>query len=181
MNSAQIAQAQRLALAWVTNRRDESIAKEGNLAGACNKCGERNELVFAGCVCASCSEALDRQWGGSTAADWLVTRPDDSVGSRVLDSVLLDTTYAQMKKYFWAANDSESRIQGFFRFRQATSEEIAHFTSQPGAWSHASGARVVRPAAPEEVAAKKRGDREWQTAMDADQMIARHAKVSESR
>src|ERR1022692_1580407 len=171
MSPAQIAEAQRLALTWVTDRRDESIAKEGNLAEGCNKCGERNELVFAGCVCASCSEALDRQWGGSTATDWLVTRPDNSVGSRVLDLVLLNTTYAQMKKYSWAANDSDSRIQGFFRFRQATSEEIAHFESQPGIWSHASGSRVVRPATHEEVAAQKQRHREWQIAMDTDQII----------
>jgi len=171
MNPAQIAEAQRLALTWVTNRRDESIAKEGSLAVRCNKCGERNELVFAGCVCASCSEALDRKWGSSTATDWLVTRPDSAVGRRVSDLVLLNTSYAQMKKYSWAANDADSRIQGFFRFRQATSEEVSHLESQPGAWSHASGARIIRPATPEEVAAKKRGDREWQIAMDTDQIL----------
>jgi TPR repeat protein len=38
----------------------------------CNKCGERSSLVFAGCVCASCSDALDKQWGTCTATDWVL-------------------------------------------------------------------------------------------------------------
>jgi hypothetical protein len=42
----------------------------------CNKCGERRALVFEGCVCAGCSDALDRQWGQSPATDWvLLSRP----------------------------------------------------------------------------------------------------------
>ncbi len=171
MSPPQVAEARRLALAWVTKRRDESIAKEGSLAVGCNKCGERNELVFAGCVCASCSEALDRKWGSSTVTDWLVTRPDNPVGNRVSDFVLLDTSYAQMKKYCWAANDEDSRIQGFFRFRQATAEELSHFQSQPRAWSHASGARIVRPANPDEVAAYKQNAREWLIASETDFII----------
>jgi hypothetical protein len=85
--------------------------------------------------------------------------------------VLLNTTYAQMKTYAWAANDAESRMRGFWRFRQATPDEIAHLKSRSGMWSHASGARSVRPATPEEVAAKRRGDREWQIAMDTDHML----------
>jgi hypothetical protein len=40
--------------------------------GTCNKCGNRKELVLAGCVCAGCSDALDRQWGNSTAIDWVL-------------------------------------------------------------------------------------------------------------
>ena len=38
----------------------------------CNKCGERKELVFAGCVCVSCSDALDEQWATCTATDWVL-------------------------------------------------------------------------------------------------------------
>lgn len=38
----------------------------------CNKCGERKQLVLAGCVCANCSEAFDSQWAGSTATDWVL-------------------------------------------------------------------------------------------------------------
>lgn len=141
------------------------------LATPCNKCGERKELVFAGCVCASCSDALDKEWAASTATDWLVTRPlDDSVGGRVQDFVLLNTTYAQMKTYSWASNNAESRIRGFFRNRQPTPEEIAHLKSQWGIWSHAS-ARAVRPATAEEVATKKRQDREWAIATDTDRII----------
>lgn len=145
-------------------RRDAAL-----LAVPCNKCGERKELVFAGCVCANCSDALDREWAASTATDWLVTRP--SVEGRVSDFILLNTTYAQMKKYSWAANDPESRIRGFFRVRQPTTEEITLLKSQWEIWSHSSGARLVRPATREEVEAKKQCDREWGIAMDTDQII----------
>ena len=142
------------------------------LAVPCNKCGERKELVFAGCVCANCSDALDWEWVASTATDWLVTKPwDNSVGFRVSDYVLLNTTYAQMKTYAWASVDAESRIRGFWRFRQATPEEVAHLKSPWGIWSHASGACVVRPAAPDEVAAYKQNNREWVIASETDLII----------
>jgi hypothetical protein len=140
------------------------------LAVPCNKCGERKELVFVGCVCATCSDALDRRWAASKANDWLVTRPwGDSVGGRVTDLVLLNTTYAEMKTHSWAANDTASHVRGFFQIRQATPEEIDHLKS--GIWSYYSGARLVRPATPEEVAMKKRSDREWEIATETDQII----------
>lgn len=142
------------------------------LAVPCNKCGERKELVFAGCVCANCSDALDRQWAASAATDWLVTRPwGDSDGGRVTDLVLLNTTYAQMKTYAWASNDAESRIRGFFRIREPTPEEIAQLKSHGGAWSPFSGARTVRPATPEEVAAYKQNEREWLIASETDVLM----------
>ena len=139
------------------------------VAGRCNKCGSNVELAFACCVCRSCSEAFDRQWAGSAVTDWLVTRPSNE--GRVADVILLDTMYAQMKKYSWAANDSESRLRGFFRYRQATREEIAHLKSQQGMWSDDSGARLVRPATPEEVAAYNQNDREWAIASETDAII----------
>ena|ERR1700691_204489 len=40
----------------------------------CNKCGESKDLVFAGCICASGSDALDMQWADSPASSWLLTR-----------------------------------------------------------------------------------------------------------
>jgi len=173
MNPMQIAEARRLALEWETNRRDESIAREGNLTGRCNKCGEDKALVFAGCVCARCSEALDRQWADSAATDWLVTRPSlDAAGHGVSDIVLPNTTYAHMKKYSWAANDTESRIRGFFRSRQGTPEEIVHLESKGGTWSDASGARIVRRATFEEVAAHKQNNREWLIASETDVIIS---------
>jgi len=147
-------------------RRDAAL-----LAVPCNKCGERKELVFAGCVCGNCSDALDRRWAASAATEWLVTRPWDDAGLRVSDLVLLNITYAQMKTYAWASNDAESQIRGFWRARQATPEEIAHLKSQPGIWSHASGARLVRPATPEEVAAYKQNNREWVIASETDLII----------
>jgi len=145
-------------------RRDATL-----LAPRCNKCGEAKELVFAGCVCAGCSEALDREWASSTASDWLVTRPWHD--SRVADFVLLNTTYAQMKRYAWAANDMASRIKGFSRFREAALKEIDCLKSASGTWSPFSGARVVRTATPEEVAMKKRSDREWEIATETDRII----------
>jgi hypothetical protein len=48
-------------------RRDAAL-----LAVPCNKCGEHKGLVFAGCVCADCSKALDKQWAGSIATDWVL-------------------------------------------------------------------------------------------------------------
>lgn len=48
-------------------RRDAAL-----LAVRCDKCGEYKELVFAGCVCASCSDEFDKQWGRSTATDWVL-------------------------------------------------------------------------------------------------------------
>ena len=46
--------------------------KRSKPAGICNKCGECKALVFARCVCASCCNALDEQWAGSTATDWVL-------------------------------------------------------------------------------------------------------------
>src|SRR6266404_1488206 len=40
--------------------------------GTCNKCGERRELVLAGCVCRACSDALDKQWASATSTDWVL-------------------------------------------------------------------------------------------------------------
>jgi len=50
----------------------------------CNKCGEPKELVFASCVCAGCSDALDDQWASYTATDWVLIakRPPEKDGER---------------------------------------------------------------------------------------------------
>lgn len=48
-------------------RRDAAL-----LTKLCKKCGERKELVFADCLCASCSDAFDRQWADSAATDWVL-------------------------------------------------------------------------------------------------------------
>ena len=139
------------------------------LATPCNKCGERKELAFAGCVCASCSDAFDKEWAATTATNWLVTRPWRD--SRVSDFILLNTTYAQMKTCAWAANDAESRVRGFFRIRQAAPEETARLKSQCGIWSPFSGARTIRPATSEEVATFEQSNREWAIATHTDQLI----------
>jgi hypothetical protein len=135
-------------------RRDAAI-----LVVPCNKCGRCKDLVFAGCVCADCSDAFDRQWAASGATNWLVTKASDS--SSVRDFVFLDTTYIQMKTHGWAANDRGSQYRGFFRYREGTPEEIDQLKSQWGTWSRFSGARVVRPATPEEGAAYERSNWEW--------------------
>ena len=45
--------------------------------GICNKCwGDREgipkPLVFAGCICADCSESFDQNWAGSAVTDWVL-------------------------------------------------------------------------------------------------------------
>jgi TPR repeat protein len=171
MSPAQIFEAQRRELVWETERREASIAKgkRNRRFGRCNKCGECKELAVAGWTCASCGEALDRRWAGSAATDWFITRPAGE--GRVCDLALLNTSYTEMKDYSWAANDPQSRRLGFFRYRQATPEEVAQLKSQWGPWCFNSPARVVRPATPEEVAAKIQHDREWQIACDTENII----------
>src|SRR5262249_39640468 len=48
--------------------------------GICNKCGERKELVVAGCVCRSCSDLLDNQLKTVTATDWVLIAASSEQG-----------------------------------------------------------------------------------------------------
>jgi transitional endoplasmic reticulum ATPase len=129
--------------------------------GICNKCGEGKELVLVtytktepiSGVCATCSDSLDKQWAGSTATDWVLTWLEDS---RVMEHVYLNTRYAQMKAYWVAHVPGVAR--GFWRFRQATREEIARPI-------------IIRPAAPEEVTSYLQNCREWEIATETDRII----------
>jgi len=42
------------------------------LGTRCNRCGEHKELVFAGRICADCSDALDTRWATCTSTDWVL-------------------------------------------------------------------------------------------------------------
>lgn len=139
-------------------RRDAAL-----LAPRCNKCGDAKELVFAGCVCDCCSAALDEQWAGSTATAWLLTRyraPDPDRLLHMWEFVLVDTTYAQMKTY-WASDDPDTQIPGFYRSRQPTSQESGLQKSEWGTRSNPSRGSTIRPATLEEVAAYQKSHREW--------------------
>lgn len=53
-----------------------SAARPGE---TCSKCGERQDLVFAGSVCGRYCENLDRQWASAAVTDWvLITAPGPS-------------------------------------------------------------------------------------------------------
>ena len=80
-------------------RRDAAL-----LAVRCYKCGDHEELVFAGCVCANCSDAFDRQWAGSTATDWVL------VAFRGLEPSVIEGIYTRSDycSCWWEAFDEES-------------------------------------------------------------------------
>ena len=82
----------------------------------CNKCGEQKALVLEGCVCARCSDALDKQWSGVTTRDWVLISTYQ--GGAVLRHGYRDTRYVEMKSR-WAAGPKLSDI------RPATDEELA--------------------------------------------------------
>jgi len=134
--------------------------------GPCNKCGERRELVLADCVCASCSNALDKQCANSIATDWVLIAVDDR-GS-IHQFVYRDTTYAQMKSN-WAKFNTSGHWSGS---RRVSAEEIAQMESQWGTWMQPSGpansfipqgtARFIRPATWEDLAKHYEGRLNWQ-------------------
>ena len=68
--------------------------------GICNKCGERRDLAFAGCVCASCSDALDKQWAGSTATDWVLIakEPVEKDGETPWYALSVATVFGVLKR-----------------------------------------------------------------------------------
>lgn len=145
--------------------------------GICNKCGQFQGLAFAGCVCSDCSDALDKQWAGSTATDWLLTFWD---GGFVQEFVFLSTTYSQVKAY-WASPE-QSKMTSYFRGRQPTAEEIAKPGSLWGTYSDPRSAdwdasksscrgSTIRPATPEEIAAYVMSRREWSITEEIAQMM----------
>ncbi len=130
-------------------RRDASL-----LAVPCNKCGERRELVLAGCVCASCTDALDKQWAGATANNWVLlttfvdnwvlrTALDDAVGAYLYR----DTAYIQMKSHWATCNPPFS-----FHIGPATADDLAQMRPHLVTRSKRSDTPTIRPATLEEIA-----------------------------
>ncbi len=68
----------------------------------CNKCGEQRELVFAGCVCGICSDALDERWVGSAAGDWVLIakQPVEKVGETPWDALSVATVFGVISKLY---------------------------------------------------------------------------------
>jgi hypothetical protein len=98
----------------------------------CNKCFEVKELVFGGCVCADCSEALDRQWGGSTATEWvLITTTNELMRQLGLDErvgqprryLYEGARYPRMKRCWSTCEPSFRNLMG-----PANTEEVAKMT-----------------------------------------------------
>jgi hypothetical protein len=147
----------------------------------CNKCGEHKELVLAGRVCASCADALDRQWSGSTATDWVLTalRFSDRIHERVDDFVYVSTTYDQMK-IAWASHDG---VHHFWRIWPSSEDEIAAMKLRWGVWANPSkshcDARWIRPATSDEVRAYEQNHREWSITWEADGIIGEICKKLE--
>jgi hypothetical protein len=104
----------------------------------CHKCGEHKELVFAGSVCARCSDFLDSRWlqsEAATATDWILTAGGTAEPPARSYYVYRNTTYAQMKVHWatWAnASDALHFVPALFpldtvdgpSIRPATSKEI---------------------------------------------------------
>lgn len=141
-------------------------------APSCKKCGEHKELVFASCVCADCSDALDRQWGGSSATSWLLTKREYLHGSWDVREYVIPN-YAEAKVYW--ASDHQSRTTGFLRYRQPTPEELALPSSECGTLSGPSRGATIRPATSAEVESYLQRTRDWGIAADASN-ICREAR-----
>lgn len=133
----------------------------------CNKCGERKELVFIGCVCRVCSDSLDQRWARSTATDWVLVnsvldimhalkvslarkrqkleeRPiSEQVPNSYQRYLFRNTTYVEMKSR-WA---TDSLVDGT-PMGEAGAEETAQL-SQSVPYASTS---VIRPATQDEIA-----------------------------
>ena len=77
----------------------------------CNRCGEIRDLVFAGRVCASCSNALDRQWETSSATDWVLITNLESEQQKQRDQEVRNIMKA-LKDSLAIAKGEEVRDQG---------------------------------------------------------------------
>jgi hypothetical protein len=116
----------------------------------CCRCGEPRELIFEGCVCSSCSDALDRQWTNSTAREWLLTRISNVFARPVVtEFIFLNTAYAEMKRRS-VANGCDITRTGLLRVRQPMPDEFSLpiLESYQGLYPS-----TIRPATPEELVA----------------------------
>lgn len=115
--------------------------------GVCNKCGERRELVLAGCVCDNCRQALDAEWEAAAASDWVLT---GVAGDYVRTYVYRGTTYIQMRRR-WATWNSFHSFAHCVQVRAITPQGVREMESRWGRWfAPGLGTRCIRPATPQE-------------------------------
>jgi hypothetical protein len=116
--------------------------------GVCSKCGEHRELVLASCVCDNCRLALDAQWEGVAASDWVLT---GVAGDCVRTYVYRDTTYVQMRQR-WATWSSFHSFAHCIQVRAITPKGVHEMESRWGKWSAPGfGTRSIRAATPQEI------------------------------
>lgn len=154
----------------------------------CNKCGERRELVLAGCVCATCSRVLDNLWGNSAASDWVLIGTHEapawalSVYERIstperleewLSTLFLhlfrNTSYAEMKTC-WAkwVRGSSGQSQG-----PASPDEIALLRRLCPAWAVGRDIPFIRPATLAELSEDDRRRRNEQRYQISQETLAK--------
>jgi len=112
--------------------------------GICNKCGVRDALVLANCVCRTCEDRIEKEWADVAATDWVLVRSRAATGwpaspEALYRYVFRSATFAQMKLR-WATCDSPKgeaaeqrrRVSGLikglpvgFLAGSATSDDIA--------------------------------------------------------
>jgi hypothetical protein len=160
----------------VVRRSGSEIASSPKTAATCNKCGERTELVFAGCVCSACSQGLDKQWTSATATDWvLITKPDPNnelhssmlalgeslrltregvptggenrdVPEPLMEHLYRNLTYAEMKSQWAMADSSDSCRLGFTAPNETDQMKSELWTREGLAYA------LLRPARVDEIA-----------------------------
>ena len=96
--------------------------------GICNKCGERKELILAGCVCRSCSDRLDKQWADSTVIDWVLVAPPSGPGIEDIREQLKESLAKEKKRHGDSEEDSPTRIAerppGRYIYRNTTYSQM---------------------------------------------------------
>jgi hypothetical protein len=115
---------------------------------ACCRCGELRELIYQRSVCASCSDALGRQWMDSSAQEWLLTRISNVFARPVAtEFIFLNTAYAEMKRRSVASGCDISRT-GLLRVRLPMPDE---FSVPLQVLDPEVCASTIRPATPEDL------------------------------
>lgn len=161
--------------------------------GACNKCGEYNELVLEGCVCRSCSEALDNLWGDFAATDWVLIATHDSVLRGIMEQssperleewlstrfrhLNRNATYAEMKSQ-WAtwSRGSDDRSIG-----PASPDDIGRLALLYPAWANQRDIPIIRPATTDEIVKHDKSLRSGQMSKEMGKIAAKWGFDDEGR
>jgi hypothetical protein len=193
--------------------RSELIARgrrdAATLGARCNKCGEAKELVLAGCVCASCSDALDEQWVRANTTDWvLITtyspfidimealkrtlaikggkeQPGDVTGAiparREGGSVPNRYIYRGSTYTQMRSHWATCYPPSDFYLGPATPEEVAQAKSLSAMWAKQPDTPFIRPATPEEIAEDDAKERDKQQDTQRCDVVAGVQKNGDSK